>query len=104
MPGIAQRETTVRGYAAKPSANNVEWLRIHNNQVIDTVKESTAFKRYEEGKNMIAYLCGRHPESTDRWVEKETRNRNAFRKRMMELNRKCSSARAECTKASSATK
>jgi hypothetical protein len=103
MSGIAQLEKTTHGHAAKPSANN-EWLRIHNRQVMDTVKESTAFKRYEEGKKMIAYLCSRHPELKDRWTEKEKRNRIAFVKRMMELNRKCLSARAGCTKTSSATK
>jgi len=100
MPEMVKQKKKIADIAAKPPANNVDWLKIHNNHVNDTVRESAAFKKYEDGKRMIAYLCRRHPNLISRWNEKERRNRIAFVKRMLEINRKCSSAKTDCAKTS----
>ncbi|VVB73862.1 Uncharacterised protein [uncultured archaeon] len=104
MPGIVKQEERIADITAKQPASNAEWLRIHNNQVTGIVRESAAFKKYLDGKRMIAYLCKRHPDLADRLVEKEKRNIRSFVKRMTELNRKCPSAKEDCAKAQSATK
>jgi len=104
MPEIVKQEKIDRGHAAKPSASNVEWLRIHNNEVIETFRQSAAFTKYKQGEARLVRLCRRHPECIAHWEEREKYHREAFRNALMKINNGCISAKEACTKATAGVK
>jgi len=101
MPEIVKQEKQIADIAAKPPVNNAEWLRIHNNQVIETFRHSAAFKKYEQGKERLTRLCRRHPERITHWEGREKHHREAFRKALMKVNEECQSAKKACETAMS---
>jgi hypothetical protein len=104
MPETIKQERTIADIAAKPSANNAEWLRIHNNEVIETFRHSAAFAKYKEGEARLARLCQRHPDCVEHWKERDKHHREAFRKALMKINDGCVSAKEACTKMTAGVK
>jgi len=104
MPEIVKQEKQITDIAAKPSANNVKWLRIHNNEVMETFRHSVAFTKYKQGEARLVRLCRRHPECIAHWEEREKYHREAFRNALMKINDGCVSAKEACTKATARVK